>query len=535
MTESNPNPLPNTNNNDNTLSLSAIPMTLYLNSSGYDRNPGVYSYDHSNNTNSSSSSSSATNFTSSNAANPSDNHIPMPFATSVSSYLCHDYILNCPLPLELTALKQYSQLLQLRLYQVNQLINTNNIMHNNNIGKSNINHENEMKKKLNEDKSSNHEKNLDDSNQMQAMLAIQSLNNNSTNHTDSPSRQSKSNYPCTYPNCKQFFPDKTSLTQHLPSHHTTNNNANANSNHSLPNNTKATNHDKHNVSSLPALITVPPLLFICEFVKCALSFASRSELDSHYQSHHTAHPKPYTCERCGKTFAYKYNYKPHARKCAINPLPEVTNAKAYPCHLCNRQFSFKGTLQRHMRSHAAVKAFKCEICSKAFTRKDVLMQHIIIHARTPEERRKVKAEKSTFLTIVAMTQKEQEQKLKHNNNTEEEEEEEDNIDDDEDFDEEDDYSSEEGEEEEEQEEDDHLTTAHQVNQANVNTPTSSNLNPSKVHATVSFLPHYPATTDNSNANTMSDHNEEKFNQPQAHLLNSIKSEEVQRAKKPRTL
>lgn len=49
--------------------------------------------------------------------------------------------------------------------------------------------------------------------------------------------------------------------------------------------------------------------FVCDHERCSLRFERRSELNQHQR----AHRRPYTCDSCGKTFAYAKDQRRHAK------------------------------------------------------------------------------------------------------------------------------------------------------------------------------------------------------------------------------
>ena len=89
----------------------------------------------------------------------------------------------------------------------------------------------------------------------------------------------------------------------------------------------------------------------------------------HNDAHHQE--KPFSCDICGKTFAFK-NYLSEHKK--------VHSEKdKFKCNLCSKTFSSNKVLKRHLRIHTGEKPFKCEFCDKTFGGASNLSEHRTLH------------------------------------------------------------------------------------------------------------------------------------------------------------
>ncbi|KAB7502440.1 Zinc finger protein [Armadillidium nasatum] len=69
---------------------------------------------------------------------------------------------------------------------------------------------------------------------------------------------------------------------------------------------------------------------------------------------------PYSCEECGKTFAFQQSYHKHVFY--------HTDEKPHICPHCNRAFKEMSTLHNHVRIHTGEKPFACSTCGMVITR-----------------------------------------------------------------------------------------------------------------------------------------------------------------------
>lgn len=103
--------------------------------------------------------------------------------------------------------------------------------------------------------------------------------------------------------------------------------------------------------------------------------------------------KPYSCERCQKTFTRSEHLTRHIQSTMCwdtageTPAPPVH--RPHSCQLCGQSFIRKEHLTRHMKrahdeppdSEAEPRPHICVTCNKAFTRREHLRRHQLIHER----------------------------------------------------------------------------------------------------------------------------------------------------------
>ncbi|XP_017954507.1 zinc finger protein 239 isoform X3 [Drosophila navojoa] len=143
-----------------------------------------------------------------------------------------------------------------------------------------------------------------------------------------------------------------------------------------------------------------PRNLICD--KCGKKFTGRTSLSDHVRSecgrvplyecsvcckrlstagilktHMLLHQSetPYQCDKCGKTFKVKAQYKSHLKT-------RHTDNKPYKCHLCPKEYPYRESLLTHMTVHTGIKRFLCNNCGKRFTCISNLQAHRKVHADT---------------------------------------------------------------------------------------------------------------------------------------------------------
>lgn len=113
----------------------------------------------------------------------------------------------------------------------------------------------------------------------------------------------------------------------------------------------------------------------------------------------------FSCQRCGKVFAYRYYRDKHLKytrcidngdrkfpcslcdrsfekrdRLRIHVLHVHQKYRPHQCTVCNKRFSQSSSLNKHMRVHSGDRPYQCPYCNKAFTASSILRTHIRQHS-----------------------------------------------------------------------------------------------------------------------------------------------------------
>ncbi|KAF9430096.1 zinc-finger protein [Entomortierella beljakovae] len=149
-------------------------------------------------------------------------------------------------------------------------------------------------------------------------------------------------HPCLWRDCKLYFSQFETLTNHLSEDH----------------------------------IGMGKSEYVCEWNNCdrqGRGFSQRQKAMRHIQTH--TGDKPFQCQVCQKRFSEANIMAQHMRT--------HTGEKPFKCTEpgCSRQFSISGALTIHRRVHTGEKPFKCKFegCDKYFAESSNLTKHLRVH------------------------------------------------------------------------------------------------------------------------------------------------------------
>ncbi|CAM4699624.1 unnamed protein product [Leuciscus chuanchicus] len=116
----------------------------------------------------------------------------------------------------------------------------------------------------------------------------------------------------------------------------------------------------------------------CPLTPCRRRFASSAALGEHLVAHCCGAlgkrnaPRRFSCEFCGKEFAYASTFTVHMRT--------HTNERPFECSHCGKRFRQLPHLQDHERIHSGERPFTCWVCGKSFSVAARLTEHARVHS-----------------------------------------------------------------------------------------------------------------------------------------------------------
>ncbi len=111
----------------------------------------------------------------------------------------------------------------------------------------------------------------------------------------------------------------------------------------------------------------------CEI--CLKFFCRGSVLKLHLETHKKDR-QYFECDVCAKKITTKQRFIQHF-------FGAHRDDKPYACKSCPKKFGLMESLEKHSKTHTALRKFKCEVCLLSFKERSVLKTHMKKHVRQP--------------------------------------------------------------------------------------------------------------------------------------------------------
>ncbi|XP_015111990.1 zinc finger protein 260 [Diachasma alloeum] len=133
-------------------------------------------------------------------------------------------------------------------------------------------------------------------------------------------------------------------------------------------------------SSPPKALEIPSeRKFTC--ASCSQSFKTKKSLINHNTKLHSKSPEgledqEHKCETCSKTFRTELKLQRHQKTHEALKNPDF---RRFLCHICSKTFRQKTGLTFHMRTHTGDKPYVCKFCNRGFASKSNCINHERTH------------------------------------------------------------------------------------------------------------------------------------------------------------
>ncbi|XP_055632730.1 zinc finger and BTB domain-containing protein 17-like [Toxorhynchites rutilus septentrionalis] len=107
----------------------------------------------------------------------------------------------------------------------------------------------------------------------------------------------------------------------------------------------------------------------CPYEGCEYTAETYGAMYVHKRAKHL---QQFSCEICGKRFAFANQVRLHEKL--------HTGEKPYQCTVCSKSFRRMFSFKEHMAIHEGNESYVCDVCGKSFTRPRYLNAHLLTHS-----------------------------------------------------------------------------------------------------------------------------------------------------------